>query len=222
LRIAPLAEDGSRRERQTPGLHPAKRRKQVAKYWLELKPAVKAMSVMDASGRVSSMRAACSKADQQVRPVLVPLAGRLPAWSPVSVTVNGRPQSALRREDGFLWLDLPAGVNRGRVDGLLADVPEWEWSFHLKPRRVIIELGLIWQVRTTVRRLSPPGKALESRVPLAALGVDPVQHRRMFPESGRNRHPAAAAARREAALKTAAISNNPPWPRRSLPPHGRR
>lgn len=146
----------------------------------------------------------------------VPLPGKLPAWSPVSVTVNGQPASALRRDDGFLWLVLPAGVHKVRVEGLLADLTEWEWSFRLKPRRVTVdapgwtvsgvrpdgvpeaqvflaqqrretageasydrpdvqiaaaverhlELGLVWQVRTTVNRLSPPGKALELRVPL--------------------------------------------------------
>ncbi len=146
----------------------------------------------------------------------VPLPGRLPAWSPVSVAVDGQPASALRRDDGFLWLVLPAGVHQVRVEGLLANLTEWEWAFQLKPRRVTIdapgwtvsgvrpdgvpeaqvffalqrreaggeasydrpdvqiaaavdrhlELGLVWQVRTTVSRLSPPGKALELRVPL--------------------------------------------------------
>ncbi len=146
----------------------------------------------------------------------VPLPGRLPAWSPVSVFLDDLPEVALRREDGFLWVVVPAGVHRVRVEGMLAAVTEWEWTFSLKPRRVTItapdwtvtgvrpdgapeaqvffalkqktaagqasydrqdvqtiavinrslELGLIWQVRTTVSRLSPLGKAIALRVPL--------------------------------------------------------
>ena len=146
----------------------------------------------------------------------VPLPGRLPAWSPLSVTVNGRPEAVLRRDDGFLWLVLPAGVHQVRVEGALLHLTEWEWVFKLKPRRVTInapgwlvsgvradgtpeaqvffsrkvengageasydrpdlqpavavdrhlELGLLWQVRTTASRLSPDGKAVALRVPL--------------------------------------------------------
>ena len=146
----------------------------------------------------------------------VPLPGRLPAWSPLTVLVDDKPESALRRDDGYLWVVLPAGVHRVRVEAMLADVTEWEWTFLLKPRQVKIdapawtftgvkpdgvpeqqifftlkqkaaaasatydrqdlqaiavidrhlELGLIWQVRTTVTRLSPVGKAVALRVPL--------------------------------------------------------
>jgi len=148
--------------------------------------------------------------------VAVPLPGRLPAWSPVSVSLDGKPASALRREDGYLWIPVPQGVHQVKVTGLLPDVSDWEWTFLLKPRSVAIEapewtvngvsaggvpdqqvffskilksapgeaaydrqeftalasverrieLGLIWQVRTTVTRLSPGGKALALRVPL--------------------------------------------------------
>ena len=148
----------------------------------------------------------------------VPLPGRLPAWLPVSVTVDGKPGAALRRDDGCLWVVLGEGVHRVQVEGLLPDVTEWEWTFPLKPHRVTIdapgwnvsgvrpdgtpeqqvffalkqkstagqasydrqdyqslivverrlELGLVWQVRTTVSRLSPGGKAVALRVPLLA------------------------------------------------------
>ena len=146
----------------------------------------------------------------------VPLPGRLPAWSPVAVLVDGQPEAALRRDDGYLWVVLPPGVHRVRVEGMLINLTEWEWTFRLKPRRVAIdapgwtisgvrpdgtpegqvffalkqksaeaeasydrpdlqtalqverrlEVGLVWQVSTTVRRLSPGGKAVSLRVPL--------------------------------------------------------
>ncbi len=150
----------------------------------------------------------------------VPLPGRLPAWSPVAVTVDDKPEAALRRADGYLWIALPPGVHRVRVEGMLPEVTEWEWTYQLKPRRVRIEapgwtfngvrpdgvpeaqvfftrqekaaaatggttasydrnefqalfnvdrqleLGLVWQVRTTVQRLTPAGKAAALRLPL--------------------------------------------------------
>ena len=146
----------------------------------------------------------------------VPLPGRLPAWSPLKVTVNESQAVALRRDDGFLWVVVPGGIHRVRVEGQLGTASDWEWSFLLRPRRVAItapdwtfsgvrpdgvpdaqvffsprqrsalseatyerqelqpivsvnrrlELGLVWQVRTVVTRLSPPGKAVSVRVPL--------------------------------------------------------
>ena len=69
----------------------------------------------------------------------VPLPGRLAAWSPVTVLVDGKPEAALRRSDGFLWVVLTEGVHRVQVEGLLAEVTEWEWTFQLKPHRVQIE-----------------------------------------------------------------------------------
>ncbi len=146
----------------------------------------------------------------------VPLPGRLPDWSPVSVTIEGKPGAALRREGGYLWVVLPAGVHRVVLQGQLSEATEWEWTFLLRPHHVTIEapgwaisgvkpngvpdqqvffalqqqeaageatydrqdfqsivavdrnieLGLVWQVQTTVRRLSQPGKAIVLRVPL--------------------------------------------------------
>lgn len=146
----------------------------------------------------------------------VPLPGRLPSWSPVSVQVDGKPAEAVGRRDGFLWVVLSPGTHQVRLEGLLPPVTEWEWTFVLPPRRVSIEspgwtvtgvkpngvperqvffvvetpateakaaydrkdftpaleveraleIGLIWQVRTTVRRLTPAGKAVALTVPL--------------------------------------------------------
>jgi len=148
----------------------------------------------------------------------VPLPGRLPAWSPVTVKVNDQPESTLRRSDGFLWIVLPAGVHRVTIQGTLANLTDWQWSYQLRPRRVTIdapgwqvsgvrpgglpeaqvffsrvrqatageasydrpnlqtavcverqiEIGLVWQVRTTVSRLSAVGNAVSLRVPLLA------------------------------------------------------
>ncbi|MDR3405655.1 MAG: hypothetical protein P4L99_24385 [Chthoniobacter sp.] len=146
----------------------------------------------------------------------VPLPGRLPAWSPVNVLVDDKPEVSLRRDDGYLWVLVDAGIHHVHVEGSLANVTEWEWTYVLKPRRVKIEatewnvsgvkpdgvpdtqiilsrkqkavaeqssyeqqavqtivvvdrtleLGLVWQVHTTVNRLSPRGKAAALRIPL--------------------------------------------------------
>ena len=148
----------------------------------------------------------------------VPLPGRLPAWSPLTVTLDGQPESTLQRSDGYLWIVLPAGVHRVSVEGMLANLTEWQWTYQLRPRRVTIdapgwqvsgvrpggvpeaqvffsrvrqasageasydrphlqtavgverqlELGLVWQVRTTVSRLSAVGNAVSLRIPLLA------------------------------------------------------
>ena len=146
----------------------------------------------------------------------VPLPCRLTAWSPVTVLVDGKPEASLRRADGFLWVVLAEGIHQVHVEGLLAEVNDWEWTFQLKPHQVKIaaqgwtfsgvrpdgtpeqqvffslkqkptagqasydrqdyqsvaavdrnlELGLVWQVHTTVSRLSADGKAISLRIPL--------------------------------------------------------
>jgi len=150
--------------------------------------------------------------------VAVPLPGKLPSWSPLSVTVDGARESVLRRDDGYLWVLIPEGVHHVSVEGLLPTATEWEWTFLLKPRRVTVtapgwtvtglrpngvpenqvffarqraaaageaeydrkdfnaivvvdrhlEVGLIWQARNVVTRISQPGKAISLRVPLLA------------------------------------------------------
>jgi hypothetical protein len=69
----------------------------------------------------------------------VPLPGRLPAFSPVSVTINGRWNGTLRRDDGYLWLVLPPGVHVVRMDAMLTGTGDWEWTYLLKPRQVRID-----------------------------------------------------------------------------------
>jgi hypothetical protein len=148
----------------------------------------------------------------------VPMPGRLPGWSPVNVLVDDKPQVSLRRDDGYLWVLVDAGIHHVHVEGSLAATTEWEWNYVLKPRQVKIdapewnvsgvkpdgtvdaqvilsrkqkavteqssyeqqalesvvvverriELGLVWQIHTTVRRLSPSGKPVVLHLPLVA------------------------------------------------------
>ncbi len=71
--------------------------------------------------------------------VAVPLPGKLPSWSPISVKLDDKPEAVLRRDDGYLWVAAPAGVHRVVVEGLLPSATEWEWTFLLKPRRVAVD-----------------------------------------------------------------------------------
>jgi len=95
---------------------------------------IAAVDLKLADGRIS-----LSAEIHAVRQVAVPLPGQLPSWSPVSVTMDDRPEAVLRRDDGYLWVVVPAGVHRVRVDGLVPSATEWEWAFRLKPRRVAID-----------------------------------------------------------------------------------
>jgi hypothetical protein len=148
----------------------------------------------------------------------IPVPGKFPEWSPLSVTIDGKAETALRRDDGYLWVLVPEGVHRVQVVGMLPEVTEWEWTLPLRPRRVTIdapgwnfsgvrpdgvpekqvlfslkqktdsstasydrqsleplvivernlEFGLVWQVHTTVRRLTPEGRTVAVRIPLLA------------------------------------------------------
>ncbi|EDY18784.1 hypothetical protein CfE428DRAFT_3821 [Chthoniobacter flavus Ellin428] len=146
----------------------------------------------------------------------VPIPGRLPAWSPINVLVDDKPEVSLRRDDGFLWVVLEAGIHHVHVEGSLGNITEWEWNYVLLPRQLKVdapdwnvsgikadgvpeaqvflsrkqkvvaaqssydqpalqtvvsverelELGLVWEVHTVVKRLTPTGRATELRVPL--------------------------------------------------------
>lgn len=72
--------------------------------------------------------------------VAVPMPGRLPTWSPVSVKIDGDAREvAVCRRDGYLWAIVPKGVHKVVVEGMLAESREWEWTFLLKPRQVTID-----------------------------------------------------------------------------------
>ena len=72
--------------------------------------------------------------------VAVPLPGKLPTWSPVSVKIDDQARDLpVCRRDGYLWAIVPPGVHRVVVEGTLAESSEWEWTFLLKPRHVTID-----------------------------------------------------------------------------------
>jgi hypothetical protein len=146
------------------------------------------------------------------RDIAVPLPGKLPSWSPITVDAN----TPLVRHEEYLWVLAHSGKQIIKVSGLIPPGAEWQWGFVLKPRQVTIdasgwtitglkpngvpedqvffveqnrststeaaydqkdfnpvvsverqlELGLVWQVHTLVKRLSPPGKAISLSLPL--------------------------------------------------------
>jgi len=153
-----------------------------------------------------------------VERVAVPVPLATAAWTPMAVSVNGEPATALRRMDGSLWLPIEKGVHEIAVAGLLTSPNEWEWQSILSPRRVIveaaewdvsgvnpdgvvegralfspkekaavsssavvydqpnlaavlrvnrtIEMGLVWQVHTTVTRITANRQPVSVRLPL--------------------------------------------------------
>ncbi len=71
--------------------------------------------------------------------VAVPLPGRLPDWSPISVKLDDAADAIVCRINGYLWVNIPKGVHKVMVEGMLPDVTEWQWGSLLKPRLVSIE-----------------------------------------------------------------------------------
>lgn len=148
--------------------------------------------------------------------VAVPLPGRLPEWSPLSVTVDGEATQAVARHNNYLWVALEPGIHTVSVEGKLSGATDWDWTFLLKPRRLTVdapdwtvtgvksnltpedqvffskkspastseavydrkdfvpaimverelEIGLLWQVRSTLSRLNEGGKAVAFSIPL--------------------------------------------------------
>ena len=68
--------------------------------------------------------------------VAVPIPGRFPDWSPMSVTFSdGRPAVTVRKDD-YLWVLLPEGIHQLSVQGAMPDQSDWEWGYLLKPKFV--------------------------------------------------------------------------------------
>ena len=69
----------------------------------------------------------------------VPLPGKLPAWSPLSVLRDGEAAAVVRRPDGHLWVWVPEGVSELAVEGRIPESAEWVLGFQLSPRRLELE-----------------------------------------------------------------------------------
>ncbi len=95
----------------------------------------KAAEIPSVQLRVADGRLAMTAIVHAAVDVAVPLPGQLPAWSPVAVRVDDQSDALVCRQDGFLWVNLAAGVHTVVVEGLLPDSLEWEWTFLLPPRR---------------------------------------------------------------------------------------
>jgi hypothetical protein len=68
----------------------------------------------------------------------VPLPGRLPTWSPLRISVDGKNDVPATRKDGYLWIVLGPGIHQVQVEGLVP-TGDWEWTFLLKPQYVTVD-----------------------------------------------------------------------------------
>ena len=70
--------------------------------------------------------------------VAVPIPGRFPDWSPVSVLVDDEKSGVTTRREDYLWVLLPEGIHQVTVSGRVPDQSNWELSYLQKPKRVTI------------------------------------------------------------------------------------
>lgn len=69
----------------------------------------------------------------------VPLPGPLDAWSPASIAIDGAStQAAARVEDGYLYLRVPAGAHRVRLEGALPSSDAFTLSFARAPHHTTV------------------------------------------------------------------------------------
>jgi hypothetical protein len=106
----------------------------------------------------------------------VPLPGRLPSWSPVSILVNGQSEVAARRDEGFIWVALPQGVHQVRVEGWLSGGTDWECAFPLKPYRLIVNAPG-WSVTGIRPNGVPEGQVFFNRQQQIPSGEASYDHR---------------------------------------------
>jgi hypothetical protein len=66
----------------------------------------------------------------------VPLPGGLSQWLPDEVTIDGRPATAMRLEEGHLWLVIPEGSHQVVLRGRLPVRDTVQLALPLKPHRV--------------------------------------------------------------------------------------
>jgi hypothetical protein len=92
----------------------------------------------------------------------VPLPGRLPTWSPLTVKINDESDVPIVRRDGYLWVVVDSGVHRVTVEGRLSDQADWEWTYLLAPKWVAIQAPG-WKVNGIRPDGTPEGQILFSR-----------------------------------------------------------
>ncbi len=102
--------------------------------------------------------------------VAVPLPGRLPDWSPLSISIDGDAAELACRRDGYLWVVVPQGVHQVVVDSLLSRSSEWEWTFLLPPRTVSIDAPE-WTVTGVQKNGIPEAQVFFARQRQAVSGV---------------------------------------------------
>ncbi|MCA9260445.1 MAG: hypothetical protein KDA61_14635, partial [Planctomycetales bacterium] len=110
----------------------------------------------------------------------VPLPGRVPDWSPTTVAVDGQDHPLVCRREGYLWVVVPQGVHRVRVEGLLPETTQWEWSVLLPPRRVTVDAPG-WQVSGIRENQEPAEQVLLSRKEQVAAGQAAYDRRDFHP-----------------------------------------
>jgi len=175
-----------------------------------------AAEIPQASLTIQGNRLSLSASVHAAAECAVPLPGRFPVWSPLTVRRDGAAAAVIRRDDGHLWVWVPKGVSELAVEGRIPEAAEWILGFQLVPRRLevdaadwivsgvnsegkpegqlfftkrqrqasglaaydqsnvrgvvqvdrVLEVGLVWKLHTTVRRLSQPGRAISLVVPL--------------------------------------------------------
>ncbi len=68
----------------------------------------------------------------------VPVPGKLPAWSPLRILVDGKPTASIHREDGYLWVLVPAGVHTVQTEGEIPAVSDWALTYELRPHLLTV------------------------------------------------------------------------------------
>jgi len=92
----------------------------------------------------------------------VPLPGRLPTWSPVTIQVDDAASVPIVRRDGYLWVVVDAGIHKVTMEGRLFDQSDWEWTYLLAPKRVSIAAAG-WKINGLRPDGTPEGQILLSR-----------------------------------------------------------
>ncbi|MCK5878853.1 MAG: hypothetical protein KAH24_03680, partial [Holophagae bacterium] len=87
---------------------------------------------------VRNGRLQCRLEISAMRQTAVPLPGKLPDWSPVSVTLDGGKATVMRKK-GYLWLFVPEGIHSVQMDGMIPAAADWEWSYLLKPHYLTVQ-----------------------------------------------------------------------------------